>query len=486
MVISMKDILELSVASLSDALRSKELSSEEVTNAYLHRIRSYDAEIGAYLTVCEETALTFAAEMDRKRLAGEESSPLMGIPLALKDNLCTKGIRTSCASEMLRNFVPPYDATVCDRLCKQGTVLIGKLNMDEFAMGSTTENSAYHVTRNPCNTDYVPGGSSGGSAAAVAAWEAPFTLGSDTGGSIRQPASFCGVVGMKPTYGRVSRYGLIAFASSLDQVGPITRDVRDNAMVLQAIAGYDPMDATSVQTPVPSYTDALEKGVSGLRIGLPKEFFGKGLSDEVKQAVLQAAKTLESLGAELVELSLPMLDNVLPAYYVLSSAEASSNLARFDGVRYGYRSSDYETVDELYSNTRSEGFGSEVKRRIMLGTFALSAGYYDAYYQKALQVRTLLCRAFDEAFQSCNVILSPVSPTVAYKLGEKLSDPLQMYLGDIYTVPANIAGLPALSVPCGSNKDGLPIGMQLLGKAFDEETLYRVGYAYEKGRKFET
>lgn len=475
----MKAIFNQTVAELSASLCAKELSSVELTTEYLRQIQTVDSEIGAYLTVCHEQALATAAEVDRRRMAGEDLPLLAGIPMALKDNLCTKGIRTTCASKMLEQFVPPYDATVCEKLKSQQTVLLGKLNMDEYAMGSTNENSAYHPVRNPRNPEHVPGGSSGGSAAAVAAKEAPFTLGSDTGGSIRQPASFCGVVGMKPTYGRVSRYGLVAFASSLDQIGPLTGNVRDNAWVLHAISGADVRDATCVQLPVPDFTSELERGVKGMRIGLPSEFFGEGLAEEVKAAVLQAARTFEQLGAEIVEISLSALDYALPAYYVLSSAEASSNLARFDGVRYGYRAGSYEDITDLYQNTRSEGFGSEVKRRIMLGSFALSSGYYDAYYKKALQVRTLIQRDFQQAFDSCDVILSPVSPTTAYRLGEKTDDPLQMYLGDIYTVPANIAGLPALSLPCGVGAQNLPIGMQLLGRAFEETTLYRVGFAYE-------
>lgn len=478
-----KEILTQSVASLSALLGARELSAVEVTDAFLRQVRDREGEVGAFLTVCGEQAADAAAEIDHRRAAGEALPPLAGVPMALKDNLCTKGILTTCASQMLRGFVPPYDATVWEKLRAQGTILLGKLNMDEFAMGSTNENSAYHPTRNPRNTAHVPGGSSGGSAAAVAAREVPFSLGSDTGGSIRQPASFCGVVGMKPTYGRVSRYGLIAFASSLDQIGPLTADVRDNALILNAIAGQDARDATSVPLPVPDYTAELEKGVKGLVIGIPKQFFAEGVSDEVRDAVLRAAKTLEAQGAKLEELSLSVLDHALPAYYVLSSAEASSNLSRFDGVRYGYRADSYEDITDLYRNTRSEGFGSEVKRRIMLGSFALSSGYYDAYYKKALQVRTLIRQELDEALKTCDVILSPVSPTTAYKLGEKMSDPLQMYLGDVYTVPANIAGLPALSLPCGVGAEGLPIGMQLLGRAFDEQTLYRVGYTYEQATK---
>ncbi len=481
-----KQILGLSVAELSEYLTSRELSAVEVTDVFLRNLREKEEEIGAFLTVCGEQAADAAAALDKRRADGETLPPLAGVPMALKDNLCTKGILTTCASQMLRGFVPPYDAAVWEKLQEQGTILLGKLNMDEFAMGSSNENSSFHLTRNPRDPSRVPGGSSGGSAAAVAAREVPFSLGSDTGGSIRQPASFCGVVGMKPTYGRVSRYGLVAFASSLDQIGPLTSDVRDNAIVLGAIAGKDPRDATSVPLPVPDYTADLEKGVDGLVIGVPKQFFGEGLAPTVKAAVERAAGTFEGLGAKLEELSLSTVDYALPAYYVLSSAEASSNLSRFDGVRYGYRAETYDDITDLYCASRSEGFGSEVKRRIMIGTFALSSGYYDAYYKKALQVRTLIRRELEQALETCDVILSPVCPTTAYRLGEKIADPLQMYLGDVYTVPANIAGLPALSLPCGEDGEGLPIGMQLLGRAFDESTLYRVGYAFEQTRKERT
>ncbi len=409
----------------------------ELTQAYIDAIAQREAEIHAYISTDAENALKQAVEADKR----------------------------------------------IERLQDEGYVLLGKLNMDEFAMGSTTENSAMGVTKNPCDTTRVPGGSSGGSAAAVAACEAAYTLGSDTGGSIRQPAAFCGVVGMKPTYGRVSRYGLVAFASSLDQIGPLTRDVRDNALVLSAIAGHDKRDATSVEIGVDDYLAGLQSGVAGMRIGLPEEFFGDGIAPDVKEAVLAAADTLAAMGAELVQVKMPSLDHALSAYYVISSAEASSNLARFDGVRYGYRAADFADMDELYQKSRSEGFGSEVKRRIMLGTFALSSGYYDAYYKKALQVRSLVRADFDAAFEKCDCILSPVAPTVAYKIGEKTSDPLEMYLGDAYSVPVNIAGVPALSLPCGTGEGGMPVGMQLIGPAFSEAMLYRVGYAFEnRGR----
>lgn len=475
----MNEILKLTVSELSEKLMSRELSSVELTQAYLDRIDKTEETIGAYITICGETALKSAAEIDKRIADGETLSPLAGIPVGIKDNMCTRGLKTTCASKMLENFVPPYDATVVEKLNAMGAVTLGKLNMDEFAMGSTTENSYFKKTHNPRNTERVPGGSSGGSAAAVAADEAPYTLGSDTGGSIRQPAAFCGVVGMKPTYGSVSRWGLIAFASSLDQIGPLTKNVRDNAIILNAIMGHDSRDATSVDREYTDCTSGLDLGVAKMRIGIPEEFFGEGINEEVKTAVLNAAKVFEKLGAVTVPVSMKTISHALPAYYVISSAEASSNLARFDGVRYGYRSEKYDDIVDLYKNSRSEGFGAEVKRRIMLGTFALSSGYYDAYYKKALQVRTLVMNDFSKIFETCDFILSPVAPTVAYKLGEKSSNPLEMYMGDIYTVPVNIAGIPSLSLPCGTDSNGMPIGMQLIGKAFDEATLYRAANAYE-------
>ncbi len=477
----MKELINKSIYAHAKSLEKKEYSAVELTKAYLNTISQREQDIHAYISTNADYALEQAKAAD-KRIAAGEGTALTGIPAGIKDNMCTKGIATSCASKMLADYVPPYDAHVIQRLQDAGYVLLGKLNMDEFAMGSTTENSAMGITKNPCDTTRVPGGSSGGSAAAVAAGEAAYALGSDTGGSIRQPAAFCGVVGMKPTYGRVSRYGLVAFASSLDQIGPLTRDVRDNALVLSAIAGYDKRDATSADRPVEDYLAGLQAGVAGLRIGLPEEFFGDGISTDVKQAVLAAADTLEGMGAALVQVKMPSLDHALAAYYVISSAEASSNLARFDGVRYGYRAADFSDMDTLYQNSRSEGFGAEVKRRIMLGTFALSSGYYDAYYKKALQVRSLVRADFDAAFEKCDCILSPVAPTVAYKIGEKTSDPLEMYLGDAYSVPVNIAGLPALSMPCGTGEGGMPVGMQLIGPAFSEAMLYRVGYAFEMGK----
>ena len=475
----MNEILNMPVTLLTEKIADKQLSSKEITEAYLENINKTDSEIGAYLTVTAESAIKTAEETDKKIAAGEKLSTLAGIPGGIKDNMCTKGVKTTCASKMLENFVPCYSSTVVEKLNEQGFVMLGKLNMDEFAMGSTNENSYFKPVKNPVNTERVPGGSSGGSAAAVAAKEAAFTLGSDTGGSIRQPAAFCGVVGMKPTYGTVSRYGLVAFASSLDQIGPLTKNVKDNALILNAIAGHDPKDATCIGGGRPDYTAEIGKDVKGMTVGLPTEFFGDGVSADVKDAVLAAAKRYEKLGANIEEVKLPSLKHALSAYYVISSAEASSNLARFDGIRYGYRSENAETLDDIYKNSRSEGFGPEVQRRIMLGTFALSSGYYDAYYKKALQVRTLVVRDYNKVFEKCDFIISPVAPTTAYKLGEKTDNPLEMYMGDIYSVPINIAGVPSLSLPCGKDGDNMPIGMQLIGKPLGEATLYRAGYAFE-------
>ena len=474
-----KEITSLSLRQLSDCLRSGELTAVQAVEAYLASIRENDPSIRAYLSILEEKAMGQAAETDRRRARGETLSPLAGVPVGIKDNICTKGVTTTCASRMLEQFVPPYSAHVIEKLEEAGAVTLGKLNMDEFAMGSSTENSFFQITHNPRDPSRVPGGSSGGSAAAVAANEAAFALGSDTGGSIRQPAAFCGVVGMKPTYGTVSRYGLVAFASSLDQIGPLTRDVADSAMVMDCIAGHDSRDSTSIRMDKLPYASQLGQDIRGIKIALPEEFFGEGLSEDVRKGIQLAARRFQDLGAEIVRVSMPALTHALPAYYIISSAEASSNLARFDGIRYGYRSPDYEDISSLYKNSRSEGFGEEVKRRIMLGTFALSSGYYDAYYKKALQVRTLITRDYSRIFAACDCILSPVAPTTAYKIGEKTANPLEMYLGDIYTVPVNIAGLPGLSMPCGAAADGLPVGMQLIGPAFSEPLLYRVGYAYE-------
>lgn len=479
----MSELTEKTIFEHAEALRKKEYSSVQLTQAYLEQIDKKDKTIGAYITVTADRAIESAKAFDEGRCSDSEISPLAGIPCGIKDNMCTKGIKTTCASKMLGGYIPPYSAHVVEKLEKSGAVILGKLNMDEFAMGSTTENSAFKVCRNPLDTDRVPGGSSGGSAAAVAAREAVYTLGSDTGGSIRQPASFCGVVGMKPTYGSVSRYGLVAFASSLDQIGPITSTVLDNALVLNAIVGHDKRDATSVKRVYNDFTADIKNGVKGMKIGVPEEFFGEGISDDVRKAVLAATDTYRALGAELVSVSMPSIDYALSAYYVISSAEASSNLARFDGVRYGYRCDDYSNIDELYRKSRSEGFGSEVKKRIMLGTFALSSGYYDAYYKKALQVRSLVRKDFDEAFGKCDFIISPVAPTVAYKIGEKTGDSLQMYMGDAYSVPVNIAGIPALTLPCGIGEGGMPVGMQLIGPAFSEGLLYRAGFAFESTGK---
>ena len=475
----MSELTHRSVAEHAEALRKQEYSSVELTEAYLKAIREKDEKIGAFLTLTEGEALAAAKASDERRAAGTLLSPIDGIPGAIKDNICTKGVRTTCASRMLADYIPPYNATVMEKLNGAGLVMLGKLNMDEFAMGSSTENSAMQITHNPRDLSRVPGGSAGGSAAAVAAEETPYALGSDTGGSIRQPAAFCGVVGMKPTYGSVSRYGLVAFASSLDQIGPLTANVRDNAMILNAIAGYDRHDATSINRTYTDFTAELGLGVKGMRIGLPEQFFGEGISPDVRNAVLAAAETYRSLGAEIVHVSMPSIDHALAAYYVISSAEASSNLARFDGVRYGFRASDYEDIDGLYLRSRTEGFGAEVKRRIMLGTFALSSGYYDAYYKKALQVRSLVMADFTAAFDKCNAILSPVAPTVAYRIGEKSGNPLEMYMGDAYSVPVNIAGLPAISLPCGVGADNMPVGMQLIGREFSEPLLYRIADAFE-------
>lgn len=476
------NITELSLKDLTQALSRKEVSALEAAESYLAVIAEKEPQVGAYLTVTGDAALAAAKEIDEKRAKGEPLPLLAGVPCGIKDNICTKGVPTTCASRMLEHFVPPYDATVMESLHAQGAVMLGKLNMDEFAMGSSTENSYFKPTRNPRNLDCVPGGSSGGSAAAVAASEAAFTLGSDTGGSIRQPAAFCGVVGMKPTYGLVSRYGLIAFASSLDQIGPLTKNVYDNAMVLEAICGPDGRDSTSLPGSKLPMTQGIDGGVQGMRFALPKEYFSAALSPEIAAAIRAAADRLETLGAQVDEVSLGNLDAALPAYYVISSAEASSNLSRFDGVKYGFRAENVGDIHDLYKKTRSQGFGREVKRRIMLGSFVLSAGYYDAYYKKALQVRALVKGAFDKVFESYDAVLSPVAPTTAYKLGEKTTDPLEMYMGDVYTVPINIAGLPALSLPCGVDSSGLPIGMQLIGKPFSEPTLYRAGFAFETER----
>ena len=469
---------------LHDMLVNKEITSLELTQAVLDRIDEVEGDVQAYLTITREKALAQAKAVDDKIAKGEEIAFLEGIPGAIKDNICTKGIKTTCASKILQKFVPPYDATVMQKLEAQNPVVLGKTNLDEFAMGGSTENSAYHPTRNPWNTDCVPGGSSGGSAAAVAAGTAVWALGSDTGGSIRQPASFCGVVGMKPTYGRVSRYGLVAYASSLDQIGPITKDVTDCAHILNIIAGRDEMDSTSLDVQVPDFTKALVQDVKGLKIGLPKEYFVKGMDPEVEAAVKNGVKELEKLGAEVVEISLPNTDYAISTYYLIAPAEAATNLARYDGVSYGERAEDAADLVEMMTKTRTQYLGEEVKRRIMIGNYALSAGYYDAYYLKALKVRRLVKEDYDKAFKDVDVIICPAAPSVAYKIGEKISNPLEMYLQDACTVPLNLAGLPGISVPCGYNKDKMPIGMQIIGKALDEETILRVAYTYEQSQSY--
>jgi aspartyl-tRNA(Asn)/glutamyl-tRNA(Gln) amidotransferase subunit A len=475
-------LYSLSISQLAPLLATGAVSPQEVTEAVLTRIKERDGELNTYITV-DETGARAMAQEAAARLKRGEATAITGIPLALKDVMVTRGLRTTCGSRILENFVPPYDATVCARLRQAGAVILGKVNMDEFAMGSSTENSAFGPSRNPWNRDYIPGGSSGGSAAAVAADLCSASLGSDTGGSIRQPASLCGVVGLKPTYGRVSRYGLVAYASSLDQIGPLTKEVRDAAILLQAIAGHDPKDSTSVNEPVPDYQERLGREIKGLKIGVPKEFFGAGLDPEVEAAVKAALQTLTGLGGELIEVSLPHTSYAVAVYYVLAVAEASSNLARYDGVKYGFRAEGKNLLD-MYAQTRARGFGAEVRRRIMLGTYTLSAGYYDAYYKKASQVRALIRQDFEAAFQHCQVIATPVAPTPAFRLGEKVDDPLTMYLSDIFTISANLGGIPGISVPCGFSSMGLPIGLQLMGPVFGETDLFQVAYAFEQATEF--
>lgn len=474
-------LFDMRLSEIHSQLRNKQISVRELVEASLQRIRDVDGELRAVITVDEEAALSQAQVLDERLAKGEgELGLLFGLPVGLKDNIVTEGLRTTCASKLLANYDPIYDATVVRKLREADAVIVAKCNMDEFAMGGSNENSAVAPVRNPWNPEHVPGGSSGGSAAAMAAREFFFTLGSDTGGSIRQPAAFCGVVGLKPTYGRVSRFGLVAFASSLDQIGPITKNVEDAAYVLQAIAGHDSYDSTSADVSVPDYLSALTGDVKGLRIAVPKELIGEGIAADVRQAVLAALAQLEQMGAVWSEVSMPHTEYAVPAYYLLASSEASSNLARFDGVRYGVRADNAENLIEMYKETRSQGFGPEVKRRIMLGTYALSAGYYDAYYKKAQQVRTLIIQDFAQVFADYDVILHPTTPTTAFRLGEKVDDPVTMYLEDICTVPVNLAGLPAISVPCGFSASGLPIGLQIVGKAFDEATVLRVAHAYEQ------
>ncbi len=480
-------LYKLTLHELQEKFTNGEVTAREIVQAYSLRISQVEPKVKAYITFAKESALAQADALDQKLKGWRRTMPLMGMPLAVKDNICTEDVLTTCASRILGNFVPPYDATVIARLRGQGYLLLGKTNLDEFAMGSSTENSAFGPSRNPWNLGSIPGGSSGGSAAAVAADECVAALGSDTGGSIRQPAACCGVVGLKPTYGRVSRFGLVAFASSLDQIGPITKDVTDAAVLLNVIAGHDPLDSTSANLPVPDYTKVFRrKDLKKVRVGVPQEYFAEGLDPEVDQAVRGAIEELKRLGGDIKDVKLPTTDAAIATYYVVATAEASSNLARYDGVKYGLRSKQTKDLLEMYMTTRQEGFGPEVKRRIMLGTYALSAGYYDAYYGKAQAVRTLIRRDFEAAFQEVDLIVTPVMPTPAFKLGEKVADPLQMYLSDIYTISVNLAGIPAISLPCGFSKAGLPIGLQIIGRAFEEETVLRAAHAYEQATMWRT
>ena len=476
-------LFERSATELQEQIKAGELTIADLTNEAFARVEKLDGDVQAFLALNKEQATAHAAALDK--VPFEERGPLFGLPIGVKDNIVTEGLETTCASKILEGFMPIYDATVVKKLRDAGMVTIGKLNMDEFAMGSSNENSAYKTTKNPWNLNHVPGGSSGASAASVAAGEVPFSLGSDTGGSIRQPAAYCGVVGMKPTYGRVSRFGLVAFASSLDQIGPITRNVKDNALLLEAIAGVDEHDSTSANVPVPNYVASLNGDIKGLRIAVPKEFLGEGVGEAAKQSVLDALEVLKAQGATVEEVSLPHSKYALAAYYILSSSEASSNLSRFDGIRYGYRSENAKNLMELYKNSRAEGFGDEVKRRIMLGTYSLSAGTYDAYYKKAQQVRTLIKADYDKVFENYDVIIGPTAPTPAFAIGANIDDPLTMYANDILTIPINLAGVPAISIPCGFEND-LPLGLQIIGKHFDEETIYRTAYAYEQATDFNT
>lgn len=478
------NITELTVHELQEKLKNNELTCAEITKAYVDRIQEKEKDVKAFVTTLEEVAMEEAEMIDKKRETGECQSELAGIPIGIKDNMCTKGVRTTCSSRMLEDFIAPYDATVIQKIKEKEMINLGKLNMDEFAMGASTEYSYLKKTSNPWNLTKVPGGSSGGSAAAVAANMVPWALGTDTGGSIRQPSSFCGVVGLKPTYGLVSRYGVVAFASSLDQVGPITKDVRDCAILLNIIAGHDPKDTTSAEVEEKDYTKALKNDVKGLKIGVPKEYFGEGINKEVKDSLEKAIEKYKELGAEIEECSIDIAEHALASYYIIACAEASSNLGRFDGIRYGHRAKEFSNLKELYCNSRSEGFGEEVKRRIILGTYVLSSGYYDAYYKKAQQVRTLVMKKFADAFEKYDVLLTPTSPTVAFDIGSRSNNPLEMYLADICTVPVNIAGLPGISIPCGVDQEGMPVGMQLIGKKFSEEILLNAAYTYEQATKF--
>ncbi len=471
------DITSLTVHELMDKLEKNEINSKEIVEAYVKRINEKEKDVQAFVTTLCDDAIEKAIEIDN---GSKDNFNIAGIPVGIKDNICTKGIKTTCSSRMLENFISPYNATVVEKLDKAGLINLGKLNMDEFAMGASTEYSYFKETHNPWDLNKVPGGSSGGSAAAVAADLVPWALGSDTGGSIRQPASFCGVVGLKPTYGLVSRYGLVAFASSLDQIGPITKDVKDAAILLNIIAGHDEKDSTSYEAPKKDYTKALKNNVKGLKIGVPKEFFGEGINGEVKKKLEEAIELYKSLGAEIEEISLDIAKYSLATYYIIACAEASSNLGRFDGIRYGYRTEKYSSLKELYRNSRTEGFGKEVKRRIILGTYVLSSGYYDAYYKKAQQVRTLVKKEFDKAFEKYDVLLTPTSPTVAFDIGTRANNPLEMYLADICTVSVNIAGLPAISIPCGVDSENMPIGMQLIGNKFEEDKILNAAYTFEQ------
>lgn len=473
-------LYEKTASELSEMLKNKECSAVELCNDVLARINETENKIGAYVTVAEESAKENAKKIDKAMAAGDKLHPLAGIPIGIKDNISTKGIRTTCSSKMLENYIPPFDATVINKINNAGMTVIGKMNMDEFAMGSSTETSYMHLTRNPYNTECVPGGSSGGSAAAVAAGEAILTLGSDTGGSIRQPAALCGVVGMKPTYGSVSRYGLVAFASSLDQIGPLGKSVKDVAMLQSLICGHDRYDATSKNIEYPDYAAALKENAKSLKIGIPKEYFGEGIDSQVKESVMKAVKEFELQGAVIKEISLPSTEYAINTYYIIASAEASSNLARFDGVKYGYRTSEYDGLVDMYEKTRSEGFGDEVKRRIMLGTFVLSSGYFDAYYKKAKRVQNQISQEFTDAFKDCDIIATPTVPASAFKIGENIGDPIKMYYNDVCTVTVNIAGLPAISLPCGKDSAGMPMGLQLIGDKFSEQTLLNTAYTYEK------
>lgn len=475
----MSEIHQLTVCELATKIKKKEISATQATKAYLERIKKIDPKIAAYLTVCEKPALEQAGQVDQKISRGEYAGPLMGVPIAPKDIYLTAGIETNCASKILKNYIPPYNATVIQKFLDQGAVILGKLNLDEFAMGSSTENSAYQITKNPWDLERVPGGSSGGSAAAVAADLCAASLGTDTGGSIRQPAALCGIVGLKPTYGRVSRYGVIAFASSLDQMGPMTKDVTDCAWLMNVMAGHDPRDSTAIDQPVPDYTKSLNQPIKGLKIGVAREYFAEGISPEVKNCVQAAIKNLEGQGAHVEEVSLPHTSYAVAAYYIIAPAEASSNLARYDGVRYGVRAP-ADTLVALYEQTKTRGFGMEVKRRIMLGTYVLSAGYYDAYYRQAQKARTVISQDFSRAFEKVDVIVAPTTPTTAFKIAEKTKNPLDMYLADICTIAINLAGLPGISIPCGFDAKNLPIGLQIIGKPFAEATLIQVAHAYEQ------